>query len=94
MSRRSELLSEAVLKKIKKSAAGDLKQMVVDAMSEARKYKKALKEDQKVNALKEDLKDLEGAYKDQVKACEMIADMALTRIEFLDEQKVGESVTL
>jgi len=42
--------------------------------------------DYKINSLKEDLKDLQGGYKDQIKACKTIADMALSRIEFLEDQ--------
>lgn len=85
MSRKSTLLPAAVLEKVKKAGAADLKQMVIDAMQEARKYKGQMKEDQQIKNLKEDLSALQGGYKDQIKACELVADLALARIEFLED---------
>lgn len=85
MSKKDELLGGDILKEIAGANKVELEKLVVNCGLEARKYERLMKEDQQLQELIEDKKALEGGYKDQIKACKLKAEIALSRLENKEE---------
>ena len=81
MSKKDELLSVDVLKEVHKASFEELKQIVVNCGLEARKFTRLMKDDKHLEELEENTKALKGGYKDQIKACQLKAEIALSRLE-------------
>ena len=81
MSKKDELINERLLSEIKGATKEQLKDMVVNCGLEARRYTRLMREDSQLQELKENAKALEGGYKDQIKALNLKADIALSILE-------------
>ena len=85
MARKDEILAQEQLEEIQKANRMQLEQIVIKSMHEARKIIRLMKDDQQIQALIVDKKHLEGAYKDKIDGSKMRADLALDRLEAMDE---------
>lgn len=85
MARKDELLAQEQLEEIQEANRARLEEIVIESMQQARKHTRLMKSDQQIQALNQDRKHLEGGYKDKIKGSELRAELALERLEAMDE---------
>lgn len=85
MARKDELLAQEQLEEIQGANKEELERIVIESMQQARKHTRLMKSDQQIQALNQDRKHLEGAYKDKIAGAQLRAELALERLEAMNE---------